>query len=81
MNRGDVIALADDGLNITVKRNQKAKFLIFTIRKVFLAFMIEDTLWSPFEMLELVISLTLNTVTIPPNTLASCPSQRLNPKK
>lgn len=43
--------------------------------------MIEDTLWSPFEMLELVISLTLNTVTIPPNTLVSCPSQRLNPKK
>lgn len=40
--------LEDDGLNITVKRNKKAKFLIFTIRKVFLAFIIEDTLWSPF---------------------------------
>ena len=57
--------LVDDGLNISVKRNEKARFLIFTVRKVFLAYMIEDTLWSPFELLDLVISITLNTVTIP----------------
>lgn len=78
---GDIMILADDGLNITLKRNEKAKFLIFTIRKVFLAFMQEDTVWSPFELLELIISLTFNTVTIPANTVESTSSLGFNPKK
>lgn len=51
LNRGEPMILADDGLNITCKRNEKARFLVFTLRKVFLALMIEDTLWSPFELL------------------------------
>ena len=73
--------LAEDGLTITLKRNEKAKFLIFTIRKVFLGFMQEDTLWSPFELLELIISLTFNTVTIPANTVEDTSSSGFNPKK
>jgi len=69
LNRGEAMFLADDGITITFKRDKKAKFLIFTIRKVFLGFLIEDTLWSPFEVLQLIISLTLNTVTIPAKSL------------
>ena len=74
--------LKDDGLMITVKRNHKKNFLIFTIRKLFSAFLIEDTLWSPFELFELVISLTLNTVTIAPGSLQKLPEGKsYNPKK
>lgn len=69
MNRGEAMLLADDGITITVKRDKKARFIIFTIRKVFLAFLIEDTLWSPFEMIRLILSLTLNTVAIAPYSL------------
>ena len=47
-NRGEAIKLEDDGITITVKRDKKSHFLIFTIRKLFLAFLLEDTLWSPF---------------------------------
>jgi len=61
--------LKEDGLTITLKKHPKDKFIVFTIRKVFLAFMLEDTLWSPFEVLDLVISITFNTVTIPPHSL------------
>jgi len=32
--------LADDGITITTKRDKKARFLIFTLRKVFLGFLI-----------------------------------------
>ncbi len=67
LNRGEAIKLEDDGITITVKRDKKANFLIFTIRKLFLSSLISDTLWSPFELVELIISITLNTVTIPPN--------------
>lgn len=37
LNRGEAIKLEDDGLTITFKNNKKNKFLIYTIRKVFLA--------------------------------------------
>lgn len=74
--------LADDGLTITCKRNKKAKLLIFTIRKVFLAFMMEDTLWSPFELFDLVVSLTLNTVNIAANSISPLePATGYDPKK
>jgi hypothetical protein len=69
LNRGEAIKLEDDGISITVKRDKKSNFLIFTIRKLFLAFLLEDTLWSPFELLELIISVTLNTVSIAPHSL------------
>jgi hypothetical protein len=82
LNRGEAMQLADDGLNITFKRNYKAEFLTFTIRKVFLAFMVEDTLWSPFEQLDLIISITLNTVTIAADSLIAKPYKTgFNPKK
>lgn len=48
LNRGEAIKLEDDGISITVKRDKKSNFLIFTIRKLFLAFLLEDTTWSPF---------------------------------
>lgn len=74
--------LADDGLTITCKRNKSAQFLIFTVRKVLLAFLIEDNLWSPFELLELVISITLNTVNIAAGQLEQLSSNSAyNPKK
>jgi hypothetical protein len=69
LNRGEAIKLEDDGITITVKRDKKKHFLIFTIRKVFLAFLLSDPLWSPFELIELVISITLNTVTIKQHSL------------
>lgn len=69
LNRGQAIKLEDDGITITVKRDKKKHFLIFTIRKVFLAFLLSDPLWSPFELIELVISITLNTVTIKQHSL------------
>ena len=82
LNRGEVMLLAEDGLTITCKRNKNAQFLIFTVRKVLLAFLIEDNLWSPFELLELVISITLNTVTIPAGQLEKLsPDSAYNPKK
>lgn len=65
LNRGEATKLEKD-LTITVKNDKKYRFLIFTVRKVFLAMLVENTLWSPFELIELVISLTLNTVIIPP---------------
>lgn len=40
LNRGESMFLADDGISVTVKRDKKARFLIFTIRKVFLGFLI-----------------------------------------
>ena len=61
--------LAQDKLTITLKKFPKDKFLVFTIRKVFLAFRVEHTLWSPFEVLDLIISITFNTVTIAPESL------------
>lgn len=82
LNRGEVMLLADDGLTIACKRNKKAKLLIFTIRKVFLAFMMEDTLWSPFELFDLVVSLTLNTVNIAANSISPLePATGYDPKK
>ena len=32
--------LTHDGISISLKRNEKERFLIFTIRKVFLSFLI-----------------------------------------
>jgi hypothetical protein len=48
LNRGEAMLLAEDGLTITLKKHPKDKFMVFTIRRIFLASMIEDTLWSPF---------------------------------
>lgn len=50
MNRGDAMRLKDDDddLTITMKRDNKKKFIVFTIRRIFLAALVEDTLWSPF---------------------------------
>lgn len=80
LNRGEAIKLEDDGISITTKNDKKSKFLIFTLRKVFLAFLVEDTVWSPFELIELVISLTLNTVTVP-KTLEKLEKSTINSDK
>jgi hypothetical protein len=80
LNRGEAIKLEDDGISITTKNDKKSKFLIFTLRKVFLAFLVEDTVWSPFELIELVISLTLNTVTVP-KTLQKLEKSTINSEK
>jgi len=50
LNRGEAIKLEND-LTISVKNDKKYRFLIFTIRKVFLAMLVENTLWSPFELI------------------------------
>lgn len=36
--------------------------LVFTIRKTLTASIMEDTLWEPFEVIRLIVSLTFNSI-------------------
>ena len=36
--------------------------LIFTLRKTINGSIVEDTLWSPFEVIRIVLSITFNSI-------------------
>ena len=61
INRSELIVLKDDReQNINMTRTKK--MLRFTIRRNVNATIVEDTLWSPFEIIRLIVSLTFNSL-------------------
>jgi len=67
-NRGDPLKVIPDDVSITLKLDKKSKFLSFTIRRLFMAHIDSDTLWSPYEIIRLIVSITINTCTLPKKT-------------
>jgi len=56
-----VLILKEDFENrISFKRTKR--MLVFTIRKTLTASIMEDTLWEPFEVIRLIVSLTFNSI-------------------
>ncbi len=56
-----MLILKEDFENrISFKRTKR--MLVFTIRKTLTASIMEDTLWEPFEMIRLIVSLTFNSI-------------------
>ena len=43
--------------------SKSKKMLKFTIRRSLTAAILEDTFWSPFEIISLISSVTLNSIT------------------
>jgi len=67
VNRGEgFFLIEEDGkTNIKFKEAGKNKeFFMFTIRQNFPVQIYEDIFWSPFEVLRLVFSVTINSVSI-----------------
>lgn len=61
INRSEVLILKEDFENrISFKRTKR--MLVFTIRKTLTASIMEDTLWEPFEVIRLIVSLTFNSI-------------------
>ena len=81
LNRGDTFKLQADDVEIKLKRDKKSKFLVFTIRKVFLALLVGDPLWAPFDLIDLVISITLNTLSIAPKSLQKIEGSSYEPAR
>lgn len=56
-----MLILKEDFENrISFKRTKR--MLVFTIRKTLTASIMEDTLWEPFEVIRLIVSLTFNSI-------------------
>ena len=55
--------LNTDSLEITFKHKEKEKEFTYTVRKIFKTRIDSDVFWSPFEMVNLVSSITLQSVT------------------
>lgn len=63
--KGFFLTVQEDRTNIKFKKDGKNKeFLVFTVRTCFPVQIYEDIFWSPFEVLRLVLSVTLNSITI-----------------
>lgn len=61
INRSELVVLRDHAKqNICLTKTKK--MLRFTIRKNISATILEDTLWSPFEIIRLIVSLTFNSI-------------------
>lgn len=67
VNRGEGFFLIEEEGKTNIKFKEAGKnkeFFTFTIRQTFPVQIYEDIFWSPFEVLRLVFSITLNSVTI-----------------
>ena len=62
-NRNDSILLTN-GEEITFYRQERDHLLHFTIRKTFLSKIDADLFWSPFELIKLVLVVTLRSLSI-----------------
>jgi len=61
INRSELLFLKESReSNIAFSRTPK--MLRFTVRKTLAATISEDTIWSPFEIIRLVVSLTFNSI-------------------
>ena len=61
INRSELIILKEN-LEANINMAKSKKMLRFTIRKNVNATIMEDTLWSPFEIIRLIVSLTFNSI-------------------
>lgn len=66
VNRGDSFQLrvVEDSTRIKMKR--EGKFLKFIVRDVFPVQIYDDVFLSPFEILNLVLTVTVNSIFTPP---------------
>lgn len=63
VNRSELVFLKEDReRNISVSKDKQNKMLKFTLRRNLSATIVSDTLWSPFEIIRLVISITFNSI-------------------
>ena len=60
--RDDAIQLDTKSLEITLKHKEKDKEFTYTVRKIFKTKIDCDVFWSPFEMVNLVLSITIQSV-------------------
>jgi hypothetical protein len=68
INRSELLFLHEDPeKNISLARTDK--MLRFTIRRTLAATIFEETFWSPFEIIRLVVSLTFNSISKRDGTL------------
>lgn len=64
INRGESFLLAETVSTGKISLKKSRKFLTFTIRDTFPVQIYEDVFLSPFEILNLVFSVTFNSTTI-----------------
>lgn len=62
-NRDDALKL-EEGLEIKPKKNANEKTFSFTIRRLLKLRIEADVFWSPFEIIDLVLTITLQSVDI-----------------
>jgi hypothetical protein len=71
INRGEgfFLTVQEEKTNIKLKQDGLNKeFLVFTVRASFPVQIYEDIFWSPFEVMRLVLSVTLNSITVHKNS-------------
>lgn len=71
INRGESFLLAETTETGKITLKQDSKFLTFTIRDTFPVQIYEDVFLSPFEILNLVFSVTFNSTTVKPPKIQS----------
>jgi len=87
INRGNSFFLNEEEGKTNIKFKEAGKnkeYFTFTIRWSFPVQIYEDIFWSPFEVLRLVLSVTINSVSIPKMKIPadqSKPSEGLNKKR
>jgi hypothetical protein len=67
VNRGDSFQLAVKEDSTKIKMKKEGKFLKFIIRDVFPVQIYDDVFLSPFEILNLVLTVTVNSIFTPPD--------------
>jgi hypothetical protein len=63
-HKNDITLLKDDDLSVDFKKSREKKLLTFTVRKMIATRLEGSIFWSPFEVVNIIITVTLRNLKV-----------------